>query len=236
MPPLIAIVAQTDTTRSGHYALTIPTAYIDAIEQNGGLPHILPYTANLDLLPRLAKGVDGFIFPGGFDLAPSFFHEEPIPELGRVDRDLDVHQLAVFDLALEMKVPVLGICRGAQVINVALGGSLYQDINTQAEPPLLNHMQAELHFGTDHAVDMVPGSRLHRLFGPRIMVNSRHHQAVKTPGKGLAVTARSSDGIIEALEHQRLPIDLIQWHPELMLRTDRAMAPLFTRFMEKCGR
>ncbi len=236
MPPLIAIVAHTDTTRSGHYALTIPTAYIDAIEQTGGLPHILPYTANLELLPRLTQGVDGFIFPGGFDLDPSFFHETPVPQLGRVDRDLDIHQLAVFDLALKMKVPILGICRGAQVINVALGGSLYQDINTQADPPVLTHMQPELHFGTDHSVDLVPGSRLHRLFGAKTMVNSRHHQSVKTPGQGLDVTARSSDGIIEALEHQNLPIDLIQWHPELMLKTDRAMAPLFDAFLEKCRR
>lgn len=234
MPPLIAIVAHTDTTSSGHYALTIPTAYISAIEHCGGLPHILPYTDNLDLLPALTRGVDGFIFPGGFDLDPSFFKEAPIPELGRVDRELDAHQLAVFDLALEMKVPILGICRGAQLINVALGGSLYQDIKAQAEPPVLRHMQETLHFGTDHGIDIVPDSRLHALFGSGIMVNSRHHQAVKTPGRGLKITARSSDGVVEALEHETLPIDLVQWHPELMLKTDDAMAPLFRSFMERC--
>jgi putative glutamine amidotransferase len=234
MPPLIAIVAHTDTTSSGHYALTIPTAYISAIEETGGLPHILPYTPTLDLLPQLMKGVDGLIFPGGFDIDPSYFEETPIPELGRVDRELDTHQMAVFTLALEMKLPILGICRGAQVINVALGGTLYQDIRAQADAPVLNHMQAKLHFGTDHPVDIVPDSRLHALFGKRILVNSRHHQAVRTPGKGLKITARSSDGIVEALEHESLPIDLVQWHPELMLKTDRAMAPLFSAFIETC--
>lgn len=153
-----------------------------------------------------------------------------------MDRDLDAYQLAAFDLALEMNRPILGICRGAQVINVALGGSLYQDIRTQAGPAVLNHQQASLHFGTDHSVDIVSGTRLARLFPTNIQVNSRHHQAVKTPGKDLKVTARSSDGIIEALEHTHLPIDLVQWHPELMLKTDRAMAPLFESFVGNCHR
>jgi putative glutamine amidotransferase len=236
MPPLISIVAHTDFTTAGHYALTIPTAYIDAIEQAGGIPHLLPYTGNLDLVPRLARDVDGFIFPGGFDIDPTFFKENPIPELGRVDRNLDVHQLAVFDLALEMGVPILGICRGAQVINVALGGDLFQDIKAQADQPVLTHTQEKLHFGTDHEIKIVRGSRLYDLFGPEIQVNSRHHQAVRTPGKGLSITARSLDGVIEALAHDTLPIDLVQWHPELMLKTDPAMAPLFQGFVRRCQR
>ena len=234
MPPLISIVAHTDFTQAGHYALTIPTAYIDAIEKAGGIPHILPYTQNLNLLPRLAKGVDGFIFPGGFDIDPSFFKEAPIPQLGRVDRDLDLHQMAVFDLALEMKVPILGVCRGAQVINVALGGDLFQDIKAQADGPVLPHTQEKLHYGTDHGISITSGSRLHTLFGPEIQVNSRHHQSVRTPGKGLWVTARAPDGVVEALEHESLPIDLIQWHPELMLKTDNTMAPLFQGFIRRC--
>jgi len=236
MPPLISIVAHTDFTKAGHYAQTIPTAYINAIEKVGGIPHILPYTTNLDLLPRLAKDVDGFIFPGGFDIDPSFFNASPIPELGRVDRDLDIHQMAVFDLALKMEVPILGICRGAQVINVALGGDLFQDIKAQADQPVLIHTQKKLHDGTDHGITITPGSRLHDLFGPEIQVNSRHHQSVKTPGKGLIVTARSPDGVIEALAHESLPIDLVQWHPELMLKTDDAMAPLFRAFISRCRR
>ncbi len=234
MPPLISIVAHTDFTKAGHYSLTIPTAYIDAIEKAGGIPHILPYTTRLDLLHRLASGVSGFIFPGGFDIDPSFFNESPIPELGRVDRELDIHQMAVFDLALKMNVPILGVCRGAQVINVALGGDLFQDIKVQADPPVLTHTQEKLHFGTDHGITITQGSRLYDLFGPEIQVNSRHHQSVRTPGKGLAVTARATDGVVEALEHDTLPIDLIQWHPELMLKTDDAMAPLFQSFIRRC--
>jgi putative glutamine amidotransferase len=133
-----------------------------------------------------------------------------------------------------MKVPILGICRGAQVLNVALGGSLFQDIPAQFTAPVLNHMQKEIHFGTDHPIDIQPGSRLHDMFGPRIMVNSRHHQSIRRPGNGLKVTARSPDGVIEAVEHTSLPIDLVQWHPELMLIENQSMAPVFASFIRAC--
>lgn len=235
MDPLIAIVAHTDTTASGHEAVIIPISYAAAVESAGGIPFILPYTRRLDRLQEMARGAAGFIFPGGFDIDPALFGEAPLPELGRVDRDLDSFQIAVFRLALEMKVPVLGICKGAQLINVALGGSLYQDIASQFDTPVLTHMQAKLHTGTDHPVEISPNTRLHGLFGPRIWVNSRHHQAVKKPAPDMRITAKSSDGVIEGLEHQDLPIDLVQWHPELMLRQDPAMLPLFNAFVRRCA-
>ncbi len=233
MPPLIAIVAHTDLNRFKMPAVSIPTAYLQAIENAGGIPYILPFTQNMDLLPQMAAPAKGFLFPGGFDLDPAFFNEEPIPELGRVDRDLDIFQLAVLDLAVEKQMPVLGICRGAQVINVALGGSLYQDIPSQFATPVLNHMQETIHLGTDHPVEITPGSRLHKMFGPGLMVNSRHHQSIKEPGKGLKITVRSPDGVIEAVEHRSLPIDLVQWHPELMMLETQVMAPLFNTFIQK---
>ncbi len=165
---------------------------------------------------------------------PAYFSEAPLPELGRVDKELDVFQVAAFETAMEMKKPVLGICRGAQLINVALGGSLYQDIGAQFSTPVLDHMQKQIHFGTDHPVEIAHESRLFGMFGPRIMVNSRHHQSVKDPGKGLMITAKSLDGVVEALEHTTLPIDLVQWHPELMMLGNQAMAPLFDALIKAC--
>ncbi len=234
MSPIIAIVAHTDLNRFKMPAVSIPTAYIQAVEQAGGIPLILPFTENCDLLPRMSAHADGFLFPGGFDMDPAYFNEAPLPGLGRVDKELDVFQLAAFETAMEKKVPVLGICRGAQLINVALGGSLFQDIGSQFSTPVLDHMQKQIHLGTDHPVEVNPESRLYEMFGQRIMVNSRHHQSVKEPGQELRITATSKDGVVEALEHTRLPIDLVQWHPELMMLDNQAMAPLFDAFINAC--
>ncbi len=234
MPPLIAIVAHTDENRFKMPAINIPTAYTAAIEQAGGIPYILPIIQNVSLLPRMANQADGFVFPGGFDLDPAYFNQSPLPQLGRVDKDLDEFQLAAFALAMDMRIPVLGICRGAQLINVALGGSLFQDIAAEFDTPVLDHMQKKIHLGTDHAIEIEPGSRLYKLFGSKLEVNSRHHQAIKDLGRDLKSTAVSSDGVIEAAEHTLLPIDLIQWHPELMMLGSRVMAPLFDSFIENC--
>jgi len=234
MPPLIAIIAHTDENRFKMPAVNIPTSYVKAIEHAGGIPYILPIVEDLSLLAAMAAHANGFLFPGGFDLDPAYFNETPLPGLGRVDKDLDEFQLAAFGLAVKMEVPVLGICRGAQVINVALGGSLFQDIPSQFDTPVLDHTQKEIHLGTDHSVTIEPGSRLYELFGPKLEVNSRHHQSIKDLGKNLKPTAVSLDGVIEAAEHTDLPIDLIQWHPELMMLGSRIMAPLFKSFIERC--
>ncbi|MCG8686981.1 MAG: gamma-glutamyl-gamma-aminobutyrate hydrolase family protein [Desulfobacterales bacterium] len=234
MPPLIAIVAHTDENRFKMPAVNIPTAYTQAIELAGGIPYIVPFTKDVSLLPQMAGHAKGFLFPGGFDLDPAYFNESPIEKLGRVDKDLDKFQLAAFDLALKMKAPVLGICRGAQIINVALGGTLFQDIGSQFAAEVLDHMQKEIHFGTDHPIDIKQDSRLFKLFGSKIMVNSRHHQSIKDLGKNLRISAVSPDGVIEGAEHTHLPIDLVQWHPELMLLENRNMLPLMTEFIRQC--
>jgi len=132
------------------------------------------------------------------------------------------------------KKPVLGICRGIQLINVALGGSLYQDIPSQFPTPTLKHMQDVLSFDVDHLVTIEPATRLYDLFGPEIRVNSRHHQSIKDLGDGLIVTARAPDGVIEAAEHRELSIDLVQWYPELLLRKNDDMRCLFESFVRRC--
>jgi putative glutamine amidotransferase len=235
MNPLIAIVTQTEINRFGLLSNAVATTYSDAIENAGGIPVILPFARNRQTVAMAASRIDGFLFPGGADVDPVLYGEAPISALGPVNRELDEFQIAVLETAMAHRKPVLGICRGIQLINVALGGSLYQDIAAQ-QGSKQDHMQQRLSFDVDHPVEIVSGTRLHGLFGSRLMVNSRHHQSVKTLGKGLIITAKSPDGIVEAAEHQTLPLDLIQWHPELLLKKNDDMLCLFQQLIQNARR
>jgi len=234
MKPLIAVVAHTEINRFGVPANTISTAYTEAVEKAGGLAMILPFSQNQDNIRLAVESADGFLFTGGMDVDPAFYGEKGISALGPFDPDLDRFQMNVLEAVMACKKPVLAICRGIQLINVALGGSLFQDISSQFTTPTLKHMQEVLSFDADHPVIISPGSRLFDLFGPRIMVNSRHHQSIKALGRDLIITARAPDGVIEAARHNTLPMDLVQWHPELMLRKNDDMLCLFKSFIKQC--
>jgi putative glutamine amidotransferase len=232
--PLIAVVSHTEINRFGILANNISAAYTEAVEKAGGLALILPFTQNRDNISLIVEKADGFLFTGGMDVDPAFYGEKGIGALGPADPDLDRFQLAVLEDVMACRKPVLAICRGIQLINVALGGSLFQDISTQYSAAPLKHMQDTLSFDVDHPVIIERGSRLHELFGPQIMVNSRHHQSIKALGKDLIITARAPDGVIEAAQHKSLPMDLVQWHPELLLRKNDDMLRLFTSFIKQC--
>jgi putative glutamine amidotransferase len=235
MNPLIAIVAHLEDNRFGLPANSISLTYTSSIERAGGLPLILPFTKDREILPETVARIDGVLFGGGIDVDPVFYGEQPAAALGAVNRDLDLFQMAVLNAAMSLGKPVLGICRGTQLVNVALGGSLVQDIPTQLGPSALVHMQETFHFGVDHPALIEPGSRLCELFGPRVMVNSRHHQCIKVPGKDLIVTARAPDGVVEGLQHKTLPLDLVQWHPEVLLQESNEMLCLFKMFVDQCS-
>ncbi len=233
MRPLIGVMAYTDINSFDMLTSAIPLAYTHSVEKAGGVPIILPFSELQDSLVPMTAPIQGLLIPGGKDIDPEFYHEKPLDQLGPVDNDLDRFQMAVLELAIRRKLPILGICRGAQLINVAMGGNLFQDILTQFETPALTHMHGDS--DTDHPIDIIPGSRLHALFGPHIHVNSHHHQSIKSIAPGLVITARAPDGVIEAAEHESLPIDLIQWHPERMMQKNDVMLPLFHAFVKKCG-
>ena len=232
MKPIIGIGANIDPNRFGMAINYLPLTYVAAIEKAGGLPLVLPYSSDQTLLSQMVERVDGLLLPGGIDLDPAWYNEAPTPGLEDVDRDLDIFQLELFNSCLAGKKPVLGICRGCQLINTALGGSLFQDIERQWSTPPLRHRGPD--HDTEHPVDILPGSRLSALFGTEIMVNSRHHQSIKTVGRDLRVTAVSPDGVVEAAEHSRFFIHLVQWHPERMLACNDVMLPLFRQFVEEC--
>ena len=232
MKPIIGIAANIDTNRHGMVINSLPLTYPAAIEKAGGLPLVLPHSGDQAQMSLMIERLDGLLLPGGIDLDPAWYNEIPAAGLEEVNRDLDIFQLHLFDVCRRMKKPVVGICRGCQLINTALGGSLFQDIDAEWQVPALRHRGPD--HDTEHLVTIEPGSRLFGLFGREVVVNSRHHQAIKKIGRDLRVTAVAQDGVIEAAEHCSLPIHVVQWHPERMLASSDSMLPLFIDFIEQC--
>lgn len=215
----------------------VGTTYTYAIHHVGGTPAILPPTlAAADLASLLAR-LDGLLLTGGEDIAPSYYGQEEEPGLGGVDQTRDQFELEMVTAWLEKNKnrPLLAICRGHQVLNVALGGALYQDIAAHI-PAALDHTYSPGRPMEQlvHNVEIAPESHLAQILGATTLeVNSAHHQAVKTPGEGLAVTAHAPDGIIEATELPTLPFAIsVQWHPEAMVKLRASMWPLFEAFVQ----
>ncbi len=235
MKPFIAVVCYTDLNRCGNASNVLPIPYTTAIEAAGGIPYIVPFTRDMQQLRDVLNIAHGVLFTGGIDIDPERYGELKKECCGNTDHTLDEYQFTAFRITLESRKPILAICRGAQLVNVALGGTLYQDIFSELPGLLHRHSGENLMPGENHSVSIEPGSRLHGLFGSTTTVNSRHHQAIKDLGKGLQITARSSDGIVEAAEHIELPITLVQWHPEMMRSASgEIILPLFQSLVESC--
>lgn len=234
MSVFIAIAANTERNKNGQTITSVPVAYSRCVERSGAVPVILPPCGDEQAVALMLSRVDGLILPGGLDMDAGFFNQKMHPACRASDLDLDIFQITLVNLAVVMKMPLLGICRGAQVANVALGGSLVQDIPSQMPESGIGHMQNVFSHGTDHDVRFEPDSRLYHLFGDSIRINSRHHQSIDAPGKGIRITAWAPDGVVEGAEHEDLPIDLVQWHPELLMQENDDMLPLFNRFIRNC--
>jgi putative glutamine amidotransferase len=179
--------------------------------------------------------MDGFVFTGGADIDPKYFGEEKKPSCGQIFPLRDEFEMRMFERVLKTKKPILGICRGMQVINVFLGGTLYQDIDTEYETSLA-HRQTAPNTAPWHDVEILPSTRLFARIGKRQMAaNSFHHQAIKTLAKNLTITAKAQDGIIEAYSHDTYPyLRAYQWHPERLYLSDADNLSLFTEFIEAC--
>ena len=231
MRPIIGLSAAVDNEAT----VTLLVPYAHAIEQAGGLPLVLPYTENTDVIHSFVSMCDGFIFTGGVDIAPERYGEAASELCGEIQPLRDALEFAVLDEVLATGKPILGICRGAQLINVALGGTLYQDIPSEC-PSDLAHRQTEARFDFSHDITILPSTPLHALLGvTRIKGNSFHHQAVHTLGKGLAVMAYADDGVIEALWLADHPyLRAYQWHPERLYDKDDDSRKLFFEFISVC--
>lgn len=229
MRPVIGITSRY-TIDKKHYNL--PDAYTKAIQRNGGTPIILPPLFDIDQ-DQLLDIVDGILFTGGPDVDPILYGEEPRPQQGGIDPLRDEVEISMAKKALVGDKPVLGICRGLQVLNVAGGGTLIQDIPSQVKEAQKHVQSAQTYYGTHH-VELLEGSRAHMIFGmEKILPNSFHHQACKDPAPGFKPTGWAFDGVIEVLEIDSPVWKMcVQWHPEHM--DDPVMNKLFKSFIDAC--
>ena len=210
--------------------------YARAIEYVGGTPLLLPHVEDSECIDHYLGLLDGLLFSGGGDIDPLLFGQEPHPKMGNVDRLRDEMELQLTRKALDQDLPIFGICRGIQVLSVAAGGTVYQDIESDIPQPTLCHMQKGAGWYASHTIDIFPDTRLHQIIGsPTTRVNSFHHQAVKDVGKGFIATAHARDGVIEAIESPTHQFALgVACHPELMWERHPDALNLFTVFVKAC--
>lgn len=222
--PIVGITGNYDSGKC-----TLLEGYYRSVLEAGGTPIVIPAFEDTDAMVSLLDHVDALILSGGGDINPLYLDEEPIRELSSINPARDSQELLLVRLAANRQIPILGICRGIQVMTAALGGKLYQDIYKEAGATLKHSQDTERHTAT-HSVRIASSSKLSKIFGTtNLYVNSFHHQAVKEAAPGFAVTAVSPDGLIEAVEsiHGKSMLG-VQWHPECMiLGGDRTMIPLF---------
>jgi microsomal dipeptidase-like Zn-dependent dipeptidase/gamma-glutamyl-gamma-aminobutyrate hydrolase PuuD len=227
--PIIGI-----TGNFGAKGCELAQGYYESVLRAGGIPMVLPPYNDAEALCQTIDKVDGILLSGGGDINPLLLGEEPIPGLHSICPQRDEMELLLVREAYNRQIPMLGICRGIQTLVAALGGTLYQDLNTQySEAPLVKHDQDLDRAYASHSVKLEEGSTLARLFPEAkekgLPVNSFHHQAVRTPGSLLRIAAKATDGVIEAVESNEFKSIIgVQWHPECFItRGDRCMMPIF---------
>jgi putative glutamine amidotransferase len=216
--PKIGVLCSTMTTPTGARRQHVPDAYVRRVEEAGGFPILFP-VADPAVAPDVLGLVDGLLLVGGDDVDPRLYGAE-FPDLcEEIDRARDDFEVALVRAAAEGGVPLLGVCRGLQVMNVALGGTLLEDVPRRVPGALLHRLDGK---DGSHAITVTEGSRLHALLGAtRLEVNSHHHQALARTAARLAVVAHSPDGVVEAAEDAAHPFFVgVQWHPERMVTAD----------------
>lgn len=232
------VIGLTVTQVLNDNTVSIWKEYMDAIARAGGLPILLPTLADFNDYEGYLDCIDGLFLTGGQDVMPREYGEECLSgfQLGwPMTPQRDAFELAITQKALARNMPVLGVCRGAQVLNVTLGGTLYQDIDTQltTRTPALKHFQECPYWSVQHKITLDTSSKLCQIMGQsQLWVNSMHHQSVHQLGQGLVAVATAGDGVVEAVESKdhRYAIG-VQWHPERMYEKDDAWYALFHSFV-----
>ena len=224
--PIVSVAAQMTYANS---------AYLNAVRSNGGTPFLIPVMGGEEDLDSLLDFCDGLLFPGGEDVDPKLFGEPPHPSIGSVNESMDRFWVMAEKKAEERNLPVLGICRGMQLINVARGGNLYQDISLMPGTREL-HGQKQNRDYPVHKVKVEEGTELRRILGAgEIYTNTLHHQCVNQAGRDLRVTACAEDGVPEAMETKDGRVILVQWHPEELVVSVPAMNGLFGDLVRKAA-
>lgn len=228
MKPIIGVTA---SLREG--TVTLENDVLDSILMAGGIPYILPYTNDVSVIKEIINHIDGLLLSGGVDIDPTLFGEEPIPNLGEIMPERDTLEILLIEKALEVNLPILAICRGVQILNIAAGGNMYQDLYSQ-KGNLLQHAQRAPRTHLSHFVRTNEGSLLQAISHcTEFKVNSFHHQAVKDPAQGFMISAISSDGVVEAIESVKHFFVLgVQWHPEHVTKFDEVSKQIFSSFID----
>ncbi len=234
MKPIIGVLVTIDNNKmtSANYT------YARAVTELGGTPIILPYTTDEEDVNNFISLCDGFLFSGGKDVEPCRFNEEILNDSLVIHHYRDDLEFKAFSNIMSTNKPILGICRGCQVINIALGGSIYQDIPTQI-PSQINHRQTEGQTEYSHDINVVKDTPLYKLVGgrDRIKANSFHHQSIKKLGNGLKLMATADDGVIEGayLDSDRY-LRIYQWHPEKLFDKHDYNNQIIKDFIDACKR
>lgn len=238
MKPIIGILSNItmpeENDGSTVEKIFVNSSYVNAITKSGGVPIIIPVNTSRENIRKQVELCDGILISGGIDVNPMLYNEEPLRKMGTFNPDIDEFDIIAIKISLEYKKPILGICRGIQVLNVALGGTLYQDLEL-VDGSYIKHMQqTKKYFGT-HSVKIKENSILENIMGKETLVNSYHHQCIKEVAKDLEAIAFSKDGIIEAVQMKDEKFVLgVEWHPELMIDSDEKMFNLFKYFINQC--
>jgi putative glutamine amidotransferase len=223
----------------GGLGSALPDSYVRALDRVRCAAMLIPATGSEEALAALYRRCDGLLLAGGPDVAPAAYGQKPHPALGPVTPERDRVELSLLRRAIDDRMPLLCICRGIQLLNVGSGGTLWQDLSAQ-NPAAFRHdlhpLHPPAHLG--HEVRVETGSRLHGVVGcHRTRVNSLHHQAIDRLGDGLTVSARSPDGVVEAVEGTGRGWLLgVQWHPEWLVDSEETALRLFEAFAEACRR
>lgn len=230
--PLIGITCGEDYAMDNYF---LRHYYVKVVEAAGGVPILLPPVSRNFARETYLSTIDALILSGGVDVDPVFFGEEPIKGMGEITPIRDQFEITFIKEFYNQKKPILAICRGVQVLNIALGGTIYQDINSQLENCLKHSQQAPKWYAT-HDVNLVTGTKLSKISSQKEWrVNSFHHQAVRQPAPGFVVSARAKDGIIEAIESRTHKFALgVQWHPECTWENDTGSFLLFKALIAAC--
>ena len=230
-PTIIGILGAVDD----EVVTTLQNTYTKAIEESGGAPLLLPYVEKDESIEAFVDICDGFLFTGGADVDPHRYGEEVKPTCHAVQKYRDDIEFRAFKKIYETKRPIMAICRGAQLVNAALGGTLHQDIPTEIIP-CIPHRQTEPKDSHSHEVNVIDGTPLKILANSnRVRINSFHHQALKTLGDGITVMATADDGVIEAVYSTKHPyLRAYQWHPERLLEADELNRAVFGDFIDAC--
>jgi putative glutamine amidotransferase len=234
--PLIGITSGLIDNSAGVPVCQLGQAYVTAVQRAGGIPMVIPVGIDESALVSLLSRLDGVLLSGGGDIDPTLFKGAPHPKVYGISPERDAMEIALVKIALEMDKPLLAICRGIQVLNVALGGGLYTHIQDQVERALKHDWFPK--FPRDkmaHSVSLKCESRLDQIYGAdEIRVNSLHHQGISQVGEGLITTAFAPDGLVEGLEVTNAAFALgVQWHPEC-LPDDPGSQNLFSAFIQAC--